>query len=249
MKVSVVTVAYNSEATIGHTVRSFLAQSWRDAELLVIDGASTDGTVEVVRAFDDPRIRLVSEPDRGLYDAMNKGLRLFSGDAVGFLNSDDRFHDAESLAAIAGGLGDHDVVFGNLDFVDDHESARVVRRWRGSPWRPGAFRAGWMPAHPTFYIRRAVAERTGEFCTDYRISADYDFMLRAMETAPCRAAFLDRVLVDMMYGGSSTAGWRAYLRGNLESLAARRRWLGAGPVDRAFFAKPLSKVGQWLHRA
>jgi glycosyltransferase involved in cell wall biosynthesis len=249
MKVSVVTVAWNSAKTIGHTIESVLAQSWQDFELLVIDGASADETVAIAESFADPRIRIVSEPDRGLYDAMNKGLARFSGDAVGFLNSDDRYHDAEVLAEIAGALGSHDVVCGNLDFVEDHVGHRVVRRWRMTPYRPGAFRAGWMPAHPTFYIRRAVAQRTGGFDTAYRIAADYDFMLRAIEfgagDGPARTAFLDRVMVDMMVGGSSTAGIGSYLRGNLESLRSRRRWLGAGLVDWALVAKPLGKLGQF----
>lgn len=250
MKVSVVTVAYNAAATIRWTVDSFLAQSWTDAELLLIDGASTDGTVAIVERYCDPRIRIVSEPDGGLYDAMNKGLRLFRGDAVGFLNADDRYHDAHVLTAIAEALGEHDAVTGDLDFVADHASRRVVRSWRGKPFRPGAFRKGWMPAHPTFYIRRALAERTGAFDTRYRIAADYDYMLRALEGAgrPVRAAHLDRVLVDMMAGGASTAGIASYLRGNLESLRARRAWLGAGLVDRALVAKPFGKIGQFIRR-
>jgi len=252
MKISVVTVAWNAEGTIGNTIDSFLGQSHRDAELLVIDGASTDETLALVKGYDDPRVRLISEPDEGLYDAMNKGLRLFSGDAVGFLNADDSYHDDGALAAIAEALRASDAVTGNLDFIADHASRRVVRRWRGSPFRPGAFRRGWMPAHPTFYIRRELAERTGLFDTGYRIAADYDYMLRALELdrggASPRVAHLDRVLVDMLAGGTSTAGWGAYLRGNLESLKARRKWLGSGIVDAALFAKPLGKLGQYAVR-
>ena len=246
MKISVITVSWNAAATIRHTIDSFQNQSHRDAELLVIDGASHDGTADIVRGYADPRIRLTSEPDRGIYDAMNKGLGLFSGDAVGFLNSDDAFHDAGVLSDIAEALEGHDAVCGNLDFVADHRSRRVVRRWRGTPFRQGAFRRGWMPAHPTFYVRRHVAQRVGAFDTSLRIAADYEFMLRALELGPARVAFLDRVMVDMMAGGASTAGWRAYVRGNMESLRARRRWLGSGPVDYALLAKPLSKLRQLL---
>lgn len=248
MMISVVTVAYNAAATIRHTVESFLAQDHAEAELLVIDGASPDGTAEIARSYRDPRIRVVSEPDRGIYDAMNKGLGLYRGDAVGFLNADDRFHDPAVLTDIAHALAGADAVSGNLDFVADHASRRVVRSWRGTPFRPGAFRRGWMPAHPTFYVRREVAARVGRFDTAMRIAADYEFMLRALEQAPVRAAFLDRVLVDMMVGGSSTTGIGAYLRGNIESLRARRRWLGSGPVDYALVAKPLGKIGQFLRR-
>lgn len=252
MMISVITVAYNSAATIRHSVESFLAQSHGDAELLVIDGASKDGTAEIAAGYGDPRIRVVSEPDRGIYDAMNKGLGLYAGDAVGFLNSDDAFHDRHVLAEIAGALAGHDAVCGNLDFVEDHGSGRVLRRWRSTPFAPGAFRRGWMPAHPTFYVRRKVAERVGGFDDSLKIAADYEFMLRALELAPpgeaVRAAFLDRVMVNMMAGGMSTTGWRAYVTGNLESLRVRRRWLGSGPVDYALVAKPLRKIGQWIGR-
>lgn len=253
MKISVITTAFNSAATIGYTIESFLEQSHRDAELIVIDGASRDRTAAIARSFaepsGDPRIRVYSEPDRGIYDGMNKGLERFTGDAVGYLNSDDRYHDRHALATIAAALESHDAVCGNLDFVADHASRRVVRRWRGSPWRPDAFRRGWMPAHPTFYVRRRLAERVGRFDTGLGTSADYDFMLRSLELDPgVRVAFLDRVLVDMMAGGSSTAGLGAYLRGNLAALRSRRRWLGAGPVDFALFAKPLGKLGQWRTR-
>ena len=250
MKISVVTVARNSAATIRWTIESFLAQTWTNSELILIDGVSTDGTVTIAEAYCDPRIRIVSEPDRGLYDAMNKGLRLFRGDAVGFLNSDDRYHDAHVLAAIAEALAGSDAVTGDLDFVSDHETRRVLRRWRGTAFRPGAFREGWMPAHPTFYLRRALAERTGMFDTRYRIAADYDYMLRALEGAGAavRVAHLDRVMVDMMAGGASTAGVASYMRGNLESLRARRTWLGAGIVDLALVTKPFGKIGQFIRR-
>lgn len=249
MKISVVTAAYNSAATIGYTIDSFLAQTWEDAELIVVDGASPDGTADIARGYDDPRIRVFSEPDKGLYDAFNKGFLHYTGDAIGYLNSDDRYHDAHALAAIAGALDAHDVVHGHLDFVADHASARVVRRWRATPWRPGGFQRGWMAAHPTFYVRRAVAERVGEFDRAFRIAGDYDFMIRALALDPSvRVGLVDRVLVDMMVGGVSTGGLGAYVKGNLESLRSRRRWLGAGVVDRALLAKPLGKLGQFLSR-
>ncbi len=245
MKISVVTTAFNSGRTIRHTLESFVAQSHGEAELLVMDGGSTDDTLAIVQGFDDPRIRLRSERDHGIYDAMNKGLRAFTGDAVGFLNSDDRFHDADALARIAAALETHEIAFGDLDFVTDHDTQRVVRRWRGTPYRQGAFRLGWMPAHPTFYIARAIVERVGLFDTGMRVGADYDYMLRAMETAPVRAAHVPSVLVDMMVGGASNGSIGAFCLHNLEALRSRRRIHGFRSVDYAFFAKPLRKIGQW----
>lgn len=249
MKISVVTVAYNAAATIGYTLESFIAQAHGDKELIVVDGASRDDTLKVVERFACPQIRVISEPDRGLYDAMNKGLAAYSGEAVGFLNADDRYSDASVLGDIAAALADADIVHGDLDFVSDHESGAVVRTWRATPWRKGAFRRGWMPAHPTFYVRRKVVDAVGRFDTSLRIAADYDFMLRAMELGDFKSRLISRTLVQMMTGGASTSGLRGYVNSNLEALRARRRWLGSGLVDRALIAKPLGKVGQFLHRA
>ena len=246
MRITVVTVCRNAAATIGAALESFLGQSHADKELLVVDGASTDGTLDVVRGLAVDGLRLISEPDRGLYDAMNKGLASFAGDAVGFLNADDRFHDAGALAAVAEALERADICYGDLDFVDLARQAQVVRRWRSTPWRKGGFARGWMPAHPTFYCRRRVVDEVGRFDLRYRLAADYDFMLRALELADFNAAHVPRVLVDMGAGGASSANLTARLRHNLEALESRRRWLGAGIVDYALFAKPLGKAGQLI---
>ena len=246
MKISVVTVAYNSGSTIAYTLASYLEQGHRDSELVLVDGGSDDDTVAIARQFDDPRIRIISEPDKGIYDAMNKGLGLYSGNAIGFLNSDDRFHDSNALSAIAEGLAGADIVYGDLDVVRDHDGGGQLRRWRTSDYRPGSFGRGWMAAHPTFYIRRKVVEAVGRFDESLKIAADYDFMLRCFETRGLSTRRIDRILVDMMAGGASQGDLSAYLRGNLESLRSRRNRLGAGPVDFALFAKPLRKVVQWF---
>src|SRR5690348_16400997 len=161
MKISVVMVSYNSAATIGLAIESFLHQTHPRKELIVVDGASRDRTREIIDAFRGPDVMVVSEPDRGIYDAMNKGLGLFTGDAIGFLNSDNRFSNDGALAAIAEGLAEADIVYGDLDFVKDHAGRQVTRRWRSTPYRRGAFRHGWMPPHPTVYCRRQVVERVG----------------------------------------------------------------------------------------
>jgi glycosyltransferase involved in cell wall biosynthesis len=234
----------NSARTVGRTLESFARQTHRERELVVIDGASRDGTVAIVESFKGENVVLVSEPDEGIYDAMNKGLKTFRGDAVGFLNSDDRFADDEVVASIAATLAEADIVHGNLDFVAAPGSAAVVRRWRSGRFQPGAFATGWMPPHPTFYVRRKVVDTVGMFDRRYRIGADYDFMLRAMELNGFRTAFIDRVLVEMAAGGASTRGPGAYLRGNLDAWRSRRTWLGAGILDAAVVAKPLRKLSQ-----
>jgi glycosyltransferase involved in cell wall biosynthesis len=244
MKISVVTVCFNSGSTIGYALDSFFAQDHADKELLVIDGASRDDTLAIVGRY--PGARVVSEPDRGIYDAMNKGLAAFTGDAVGFLNADDRYKHSGALSEIAARLAAVDIVHGNIDFVSDHASGRVTRRWRTTPFRPGAFARGWMPAHPSFYVRRDVVRQVGLFDLSYPIAGDYDYMLRAMELNRFRHAFIERPLVDMMQGGTSNAGVRAYIAANREALRSRRKWLASGLVDRAFFAKPLGKLGQFV---
>jgi glycosyltransferase involved in cell wall biosynthesis len=243
MKISVITVCFNSASTIRRTLDSYFAQDWPDKELLVIDGASSDATLEVVRSYPQDRMTVLSEPDRGMYDALNKGLRLYRGDAVGVLNSDDAYCKSSALSRIAEALAHADMVHGHLDFFDGR--GRVVRQWRAGPPPQGAFRTGWMPAHPTFYVRRAVAEAVGPFDLAYRTASDYDWMLRAIERHAFTLALIDEVLIDMALGGKSTAGWGARLDHNLEALQSRRKWLGAGFFDYALFAKPARKLGQF----
>jgi glycosyltransferase involved in cell wall biosynthesis len=248
MKISVITVSFNAAATIRFTLDSFAEQTYSNKDLLVVDGGSTDDTVTIVSSYAADGISVISEPDKGIYHAMNKGLERYSGDAVGFLNSNDRFADRDCLADIASALHVADIVYGHLDFVADHQSRRVVRRWRASRYQPRAFKKGWMPAHPTFYMRRRVANAVGKYDERFRIAADYDYMLRAFELNAFQTAFLDRVLVQMLYGGTSTRGVCAYLQSNLESYRSRRKWIGAGRFDVALFAKPLRKLPQFLAR-
>lgn len=245
MRTSTVTVCRNSAATIGYTLESFLRQDHPDKELVVVDGASTDDTLAIIHSFASDDIVLISESDSGIYDAMNKGLKTFGGEAVGFLNSDDRFHDHGALSAIADALEGADIAYGDLDVVTGHDRPQVVRRWRSTPWRKGAFRRGWMPPHPTFYCRRQVVDRVGDFDLRYRVAADYDWMLRALELGDFTTARVPRVLVDMGDGGRSSSGVWARVRHNLDALDSRRRWLGAGLIDYALFAKPLGKVFQF----
>jgi glycosyltransferase len=244
MKISVVTVALNSGATVGNTVASFLEQTHPDKELIVIDGASSDDTLAVVRSFKSNAIRIVSERDAGPYEAMNKGLALFDGDAVGFLNSDDRFHDRDALARIAAGLEDADIAYGDLDMVRGQTDRTVVRVWRAGRYSRPRLKLGWMPPHPTFYVRRQVVEQVGQFDPSYSTSADYDFILRALAPEQFSLHYIPHVLVDYQLGGLSSRNLRATVRGNLKCLIARRAHLGAGLVDWGLIVRPLGKLTQ-----
>lgn len=247
MKISVLTPSFNAAGTIARTLDSFCAQDWPDRELIVLDGASRDGTQDLVAGYARDGVRLVSAPDRGMYDALNRGLGLFTGDAVGVLNADDAYASSGALRQIAGALEGADMVHGSLVFRDG--SGRAMRHWRAQARPAGGFRSGWMPAHPTFYVRRRVADTVGRYDVSLRIASDYDWMLRAVELTGFSLATLEDELIDMALGGASTRSLGAYVDHNLEALAARRRWLGAGLADYALIAKPARKIGQFLKLA
>ena len=244
MKISVVMVCLNAEKTIAFAIDSFLKQHHPDKELLIIDGASRDRTVEIARSFNSPELRIISERDHGIYDAMNKGLRLFTGDAIGFIGADDTFSTSNSLALIAGALSDADIVYGDLHMVRDHTSKRIVRVWKSGNYHSKAILRGWMPAHATFYIRREVADAVGFFDTSYDIGSDYDFILRAM-IRNFRVRYIKEILIDFQLGGMSSKGLRSALHQNIECLRARRRHIGAPPLDLAFFLKWARKILQF----
>ena len=231
MKISVITVCLNSARTIGHTLETFFRQDHPSKEIIVVDGGSHDDTLGVVRSFATDGLTVISEPDEGPYDAANKGLALYAGDAVGLLNSDDGFADDHALRHIADALVRSDITFGNVDFVADHRSSEVLRHWRGSPYANGAFRRGWMPAHPTFYAKRSVVDALAGFDTRYSVAADYDFMLRALELNDFRTSFIDRVLVRMMHGGERRSGLKALVTHGYEALRSRMQWLDPCAFD------------------
>ena len=244
MKISVVTASYNSEATIGFTIESFLRQEHPEKEMLVIDGASGDGTIRIAESFGSDAIRVLSAKDAGVYDAMNKGLRLFEGDVVGFLNSDDTFHDPTTLGDIAAALQDADIVYGDLNMVTDHRTKRTVRLWRGGRFHRYAFQLGWVPPHPTFYMRRQVAEKVGDYDLSYVTTADYDYMLRALALNNFRVVYLPEIIADFQMGGISTRGLGITIRANLECLRSRREHLHAPPIDPAFFLRFARRIFQ-----
>jgi glycosyltransferase len=244
MKISVVTASYNSEATVGFTIDSFLQQDHPEKEMLVIDGASTDATVKIVESFGSDAIRVFSAKDKGVYDAMNKGFHLFHGDVVGFLNSDDTFHDSRALSDIAAAMRDSDIVYGDLNMVTDHRTKSLVRSWRGGTFKRYSFQLGWVPPHPTFYMRREVAEKVGDYDLSYITTADYDYMLRALALNNFRVCYLPRVIADFQVGGISTRGLAVTIRGNLECLRSRRQHLNAPPIDPAFFLRFARRIFQ-----
>jgi glycosyltransferase len=246
MKISVITSVYNNRDTIAEAIESVLSQDHHDVEYIVIDGASTDGTMEIVRRYEQEIDTIVSEPDRGIYDGLNKGIALATGEVVGFLHSDDLFADGKVLSRIAEAFGRHEVqsVYGDLVYVAKEDASRVVRYWKSGPFERQKLHKGWMPPHPTFYVRREVYERHGAFDTSFRIAADYDSILRFLGREKISTRYIPEVLVRMRVGGASNKSLGNLLKKSREDLLAMRR-NGVGNFG-SLLRKNLSKVPQFF---
>jgi glycosyltransferase involved in cell wall biosynthesis len=224
MKISVITVCYNSARTLERSLQSVAQQDWSEVEHIVIDGASTDGTKEILERFRSHLTYLLSEPDNGIYDAMNKGLAHATGDIVCFLNADDQYASTNVLSKVASQMGGHnlDALMGDAAFFHEENLSRVVRRYRSDRFSPERLAWGWMPAHPALFLRKEVVQRVGLFKTNYRIAGDFEFIVRVFHGHKVRYRHVPDVLVNMQTGGVSTRGWRAKIRLNQEVLRACR---------------------------
>ena len=203
MKISLITISCNAQKTIQNTFESVQNQSFKSLEHVVIDGGSTDDTLSIAKQF--PHLsKIISEPDKGIYDALNKGIKNSTGEIIGFLNSDDTFYNENSLQIISGAFDQNtDCVFGDLIYTDQNE--KVKRVWKGSEYIKGAFKNGWMPAHPTFYCRRSVYEKFGLYNDSYKIAGDFELMLRFFEKHNIRSKYIPQTLVNMKIGGVSNS--------------------------------------------
>ena len=248
IKISVVTAVYNRQQTVGEAIDSVLSQSYSGVELIVIDGASTDGTLAVLETYRPRFDVLLSEPDQGIYDALNKGIELATGDVVGFLHADDIFENSEVLAKIAAAFQDAsiDAVYGDLVYVRHDDIGQVIRYWKSGCYDDDALSRGWMPPHPTFYVRRSVYERLGGFDTRYRIAADYDTILRFLAVGKIRATYIPEVLVRMRAGGISNRSLKTIIRKSCEDINVLRRNQVGGLVT--LIQKNLSKLSQFWRR-
>lgn len=232
MRISVITATYNSGRTIGDTLESVLRQTYRDIELIVVDGASRDDTMDVVRRYEPRfggRMHWTSEPDRGIYDAMNKGIARATGDVIGILNSDDFYTSDTVLERVAEAMagGDVDAVYGDIHYVRDGDLRRCVRYYSSRPFRRWMMRLGFMPAHPSFYCRREVYERCGTFDTTYRVAADFENLLRLIYVNRIKTRYLPVDFVTMRTGGASTSGLsshRQIMRDHLRALRSNGVW-------------------------
>lgn len=229
LKISIITATYNSGKTVGDTLKSVLAQTYHDYELLVVDGASKDNTLEVVKKMEplfEGRMRYISEPDKGIYDAMNKGIRMATGDVIGILNSDDFYTSDDALACIAWTLENEkvDAVYGDIHYVNDEDLKKCVRYYSSKPFRRWMMRLGFMPAHPSFYCRKEVYEKYGAFdAENYRVAADFENLLRLIFVNKIKTHYISKDFVTMRTGGASSSGLESHKRIMRDHLKALKK--------------------------
>ncbi len=245
MKISVVTAVYNRRHTISDAIESVQSQSHDDVEHIIQDGGSTDGTLEEAHRRATKQTMINSQPDYGIYDALNKGIESASGDVIGFMHSDDYFASPDVLAKVAKMLEDPDLdgIYGDLDYVAKNDPTRVVRHWVSGECTQDNLELGWMPPHPTLYLRRKVYERFGPYDTSYQIAADYEAMLRYMTKGKIRLGYIPHVMVKMRTGGESNKSLGRLIQKSREDLRAMRTHCIGG--KRTLIRKNLSKIKQF----
>ena len=245
MTISIVTVVLNAERTIAEALDSVASQTYPEVEHLLIDGGSTDGTLTIARQRGSHLCAIVSEPDQGLYDAMNKGAKLATGEVLGFLNADDFYAQSDILERVAAIFRDDtiDVCFGDLQYVDQYSPHLVRRHWEAGVFVPGRFASGWAPPHPAFFVRRSIFHEVGAFNTTYRLAADNDLMMRILECRGHKCHYLPEVIVKMRTGGETNKSLRNIIRGNGEILSA----LNANGIKVNVLSYALKKVVLKMH--
>ena len=252
VKISIVTVVYNNPM-VGNALHSILGQRLDpgdELELVVIDGGSTDGTLAVIEAFRGRLGVFVSERDKGIYDAMNKGLQHATGDIIGTLNADDLYQDDRVLATVLKTFrgGQAKVVYGDLVYVKKDDTSSVVRYWKSGPYADGAFERGWVPPHPTFFVTREIYQQHGVFDTGYQLAADFDLMLRFLAKAHVPFAYIPMILVRMRLGGATNKSLKNIIQGNLECQRACRK-NGLRISSWFFVRKAISRLAQFFKAA
>ena len=243
LKISLITVTYNSAQTLQDTISSVAKQEYPDIEYIVVDGSSKDNTVDIIRRNESTISNWVSEPDKGMYDAMNKGINMATGDVIGILNSDDFFFDPKVLAEIAAAFNassSPDAVIGDIVFVDDEDENKIIRRYSAKKWKPSKFAWGYMPPHPSFFVRKEFFDKLGSYKTDYKIAADYELLIRFLLKGKINWKYLPIVTTKMRMGGLSTQGF--------QSLVTLNKEIARGCKENQVYTNPAMIYSKYLFK-
>jgi glycosyltransferase involved in cell wall biosynthesis len=247
LRISIITVTYNSAATIEQTILSVIGQSYANIEYIIVDGQSTDNTLGIVEKYRDKIAKVISEKDSGLYDALNKGIALATGEVIGFLHSDDFYMDELVIEKYATLFADKnpDAVYSDLFYVDKTNTNKIVRKWKSGNYKPKAFVNGWMPPHPTFFVKKELYIKFGKFNLGFKSAADYELMLRFIHKHHVKLAYLPEYTIKMRVGGKSNVTVQNRLNANLED---RKAWAinGLKPRFYTLYLKPLRKILQFF---
>lgn len=249
MKVTLITATYNSQKYLEDCIQSVIRQSYPDIEYIIVDGKSTDNTLSIIKKHESRIAVWISETDRGMYDAINKGMAMATGDIIGILNSDDMLDGDDVIEAIVKTFVEKNVdsIYGDLEYVDPEDTNKIYRIWKGKPYRRNLFRTGWMPAHPTFYFKRELLKKYGGYENHYFSAADYEFMARYLYKFRISSFYLPKLIVKMRTGGQSNSSLRKRLRANRRDYLAMKK----NNIPFAFIVsilKPLSKLHQYYRK-
>lgn len=247
MKVSIITVCFNSASTIESTIQSVVEQNYHDIEFIIVDGKSTDSTLQIVEKYKSKISKFISEKDQGIYFAINKGISMSTGDIIGILHADDFYINKNIISTVVKSFSKNnsDTVYGDLQYVDRIQSDKIIRNWKSGEYSDGLFEKGWMPPHPTFFVKKICYDKFGSFNTTLKSAADYEMMLRLLHKHKCSTTYVPEVLVKMRVGGKSNLSLANRIKANRED---KKAWMlnGLKPGLFTFIRKPLSKLGQFL---
>lgn len=247
MKISIITATFNAEHFLEDCINSVLQQNYPHIEYIVVDGMSSDGTKDILKGYANRITKIISEKDKGMYDALNKGIALATGDVVGLLNADDFFASKDVVSKIAEAFttSKADVLYGDLWYVDQQDTDKPLRKWRSKPYKHGMFQWGWMPAHPTFYAKRELFEKYGSYRLDLGSACDYELMIRFMHKYKLKSVYLPKLMVKMRAGGMSNSSLENRRKANKADLKAMKI-NGIKFPGLAAFLKPVRKIRQFL---